>query len=122
MSADIQILVEREVPASDQFKLTITVIDAVNIPLELFVFDVGHDAFMNVATVYDLETYPAGKAAAVTATLGYYRASTVVKTCSTVLDATLFERVTRERLKTLCVAWDGVAASYPGVNYYRITS
>ena len=122
MSADIQVLVVREVPASDQFKLTVTVIDAVNIPLELFVFDVGHDAFMNVATVYDLETYPVGKTAAVDATLGYYRASTVVKTYDTVLDATLFERVTRERLKTLCVAWNGVAATYPGENYYKITS
>jgi len=122
MTVSIKTYVERTLPAENQYRVKFTVIEAINITADVFVYDTEHNVFLNVASVYDMESYPASRATSQTQGLRVYRASAVEKTYDTVRGATGFEIITRNRLKILATEWAAISATYPGAEYYTAES
>lgn len=60
-------------PQRVQYRLRLSVVDAVDIEPELFVHRTLDGVFINVATVYDLNAYPPSKAEADAAQALFYR-------------------------------------------------
>jgi len=122
MTVSIKTYIERSVPGENQYRVKFTVIEAIGITPDVFVYDTEHNVFLNVASVYDMESYPADRATAQTAGLRVYRASAVERTYQTVRGATGFEIITRNRLKILVTEWNSISATYPGTEYYTAES
>jgi hypothetical protein len=112
----------RSIPQEGVYRLQLDIIDVVNIDFDVLVFNTEHDTYSRVATVYDLETYPVGKAAAGTANAAYYRGRGAQLNYLTIRDATGFEFITRDRLKILAVAYASIVDAFSGTSYANITS
>lgn len=68
----------------------------------VFVFRLSDDGFSHVATVRDLVTYPATRAAAVTAKADFYRLATVTFESPSVREANSFTVTVTHRVQALC--------------------
>jgi len=104
----------REIPEDNVYRVKVDIIDVTNIDFDVLVFTVEDGVFSHVATVYDLETYPAGQAAADAANVAFFRDRGVIANFSNVRDATGFETVTANRLKILAVSWGSVGDAFVG--------
>jgi hypothetical protein len=122
MTVTIKTYIARSIPAENQYRVTFSVIEAINIPPQVFVFDTEHQLFSRVASVLDMEVFPASRTAAITASLAFYRTTSVARVSDTVNDSTEFELVTRNRLTILSTAWNAIGATYPGSEYFTAES
>lgn len=122
MSVDIKTYITRTIPSQNTYSINITIIDAVNITMDVLVFDVEYNTFSHVATVYDMESYPADRAVAHTQGLQFYRARGVTRTFSDVSAAINFESVTVSRLKQLTIDWAKRTESFSSSQYLTISS
>ena len=122
MTVIIKTTFTHTIPTEDTYKVSAEVIETTNIPPEVFVFDVEHETFSHVATVFDLESFPESKEDAIAAELGFYRSQSVTREFSDVALATFFEDVTRNRLKTLADHWNTVQEEFIGEETVTTTS
>ena len=104
----------REIPSDNVYRVKVDILDVTNIDFDVLVFTTEDSVFSHVATVFDLETYPAGQAAAAAGNLTFFRDRGVVANFNNIHDATGFETVTANRLKTLAVAWGSVGDAFTG--------
>jgi hypothetical protein len=114
MTVEIKTALTRSVPANNVYRVTFEVTDAQNIELDVFCYNVEDATYSHVASVYDLESYPVGQDLAQTRELQFFRARTVTADFNTIYDATLFETVTKNRLKVLSVAWNSIVTAFTG--------
>ncbi len=94
------------------YRLVNTITSATDIDSNVFVLAAADDSFNHCAYVADLEMYPADKAEAVAAGLGYYRADTVTIDKDTVEDAVAQKADIVTRLNILVSAWDDYVADF----------
>lgn len=112
----------RSLPAEGVYRIKVDIIDIVNIDFDVLVFDTEHDTFSRVCSVYDLESFPVGKAAAATAGLAYYRGRGVEIDYFSINSATEFQSVTTNRLKLLAVAWSSIVDAFEGTAIVSVDS
>jgi len=112
----------RSIPAENVYRFQLDIIDAVNIDFDVLVFDAEHDTFSRVASVYDLESFPVGKTAAISAGLDFYRGRGAQVNFATIKDATGFEIITRNRFKILAVAWASIVDAFEGTDIVSVDS
>lgn len=110
----------REIPEDNIYRVKVDIIDVTNIDFDVLVFTTEDSVFSHVATVFDLETYPAGQAAAAAGNLTFFRDRGVVANFSNIRDATGFETVTQNRLKTLAVSWGSVGDAFVGTEIVTV--
>lgn len=105
MSVNITLDVSHTVVASENDDPSYTVACEVTategIDLSLFVYSTTSEEFSHPATVFDLESYPVGRAEAINLGLDYYRQTTVSEEFSTMSDALSFEILIRRRMQYL---------------------
>ena len=118
MKVEIKARIARILPSEGVYRVDVDIIDAVNIDASLLVFAQKDDTFNHVATVYDLETWGPQP----TPNRSYYRGRGAKVFFNNLLDATLFERVTRERLAILAHSRHTVLHDYPAVEIVHFTS
>lgn len=121
-TVQLQARYERVIPADGVYQVKVDIINAVNIDFDVLVFNTQHDTFEHVASVYDLETYPVGKANAIANNCDYYRGRGAAVNFATIKDATAFENVTSNRLKIVSVAWASIVDAFSGVAYINVDS
>ena len=112
----------RSIPSEGVYRFQLDIIDAVNIDFDVLVFDTEHDRFRHVASVYDLESFPVGKASAQLLGVAYYRGRGAQISFGTVKDALGFETITRGRFKVLAVAWAAIVDEFPGIEIVTVDS
>jgi len=112
----------RSIPTEGVYRVQVDIIDVINIDFDVLVFDYEHDTFSRVATVYDLESYPAGKSLAAYRDLDYYRERGAVVNFNDIAGATAFEAVTRNRLKLLADQWARIVDDFTGTSIATIDS
>lgn len=86
------------------YGVIVSVINAVEIPVELFVFDL-QDRFSHVATLLDLLMYPPTKALAVVNNQTYYRAASMQYTDADPASVRAARDAVISRLKTVLIAF-----------------
>lgn len=118
----IQAQIVRSLPLDGVFRVNVDIIDVTNIEFEVLVFTTEDSEFSHIATVFDMETYPAGQAAAAAANLTFFRDRGVEANFSTLRDATGFEQVTESRLKILAVATGTVINAFSGSEIITVDS
>ena len=118
MQIDIKARIARVLLPDSVFRIDVDIIDAVNIDASLLVFAQKDDTFNHVATVYDLETWGPQP----TPDRSYYRGRGAKVFFNNLVDATLFERVTRERLALLAQSRHTVLHDYPAVEILYFTT
>jgi len=107
--------VSRTAIGAEQYRAVIEITSTTNgLELELFVFDTATDAFVCVATPYQLEVIPNNKPDAITGGDLYYRGSTVLRDFTGTYGAQQFIEGTVQRISYLCVAIDRAAFPYTG--------
>lgn len=104
-TAVIRYEIKEEIAGTEQYPVRVEVLDAQYIESAIFVFDVEHQAFIGVATPFDMITYPATREAAQEANLDYFRASGVLRTFDTISSATDFSTITASRIESLRRDW-----------------
>lgn len=112
----------RSIPAESVYRFQLDIIDVVNIDFDVLVFETENNTFSRVASVYDLESFPVGRSAAMTAGLDYYRGRGAQLNFATIKDATGFETITRNRFKILAVAWASIVDSFEGTDIVSVDS
>jgi hypothetical protein len=122
MNVEIKALITRQLPAENRYVVNVSIIDAINIDINVLMFDEEHNTFSHVATVYDMETYPVSRAAAHDAGLQFYRARGVSREFTTVAEAVYFENVTETRLKQLTDSWKLRIEDFESHRYVTLTS
>lgn len=122
MTVNITAQFRRSIPEDSVYRINLDIMDVQNIEFDVLVFEVESGNYSHVATVYDMETYPAGQAAAVAAEVAFFRDRGAVLNFSDVQDATDFETVTTSRLKTLAVDWNTVISDFSGTETVTVDS
>lgn len=124
MSTTVQIKAQfvRSIPSEGVYRVQLDIIDVVNIDFDVLVFDTEHDTFSHVATVYDLETYPASKTTAELTLAPFYRGRGATVSYYTIKDATGFESITKARLKVLAVSYSSIVDAFSGSSISSINS
>jgi hypothetical protein len=112
----------RSLPSEGIYRVQLDIIDVINIDFDVLVFSTEHDTFSHVATVYDMETYPATRVAAQAANLAYYRWRGATLNFIRLQDATDFESITRNRLKLLADKWSSIVDDFSGTSIAIIDS
>ncbi len=102
-TASITYEIRQTIPSSGSYTATFEVLTAANIPEEIFTFDSGTQLFTGVATVYDLNVWPAVR----DTDLMSYRSATVTRTYQTMEAVEHFIGVTRGRIESLRIDWQG---------------
>lgn len=118
MKTEIKARIERVLLPNSVFRIDVDIIDAVNIDASLLVFAQKDDTFQHVATLYDLETWDSQP----TLACSYYRGRGAKVFFNRLIDATKFERITRERLAILANSHHAVLHDYPAVEIVLFTS
>jgi len=99
----------------DQFQVVDTVTATVIIAPEVFVYQtVGPLVFDHVATVLDMLSFPTSQAAAVLASLPFYRLATVTKIFPAVDQAQDFATTLIQRMTALASEYDVVTTAFVG--------
>lgn len=124
MTTDVAIKSQfvRDIPSDGVYRIKLDVIDVVNIEFDVLVFNTEDQTFSHVATVFDMETYPAGYEAAAAAHVAFFRDRGVEMHFGTLNEATGFEQVTENRLKILAVAWKTVLDAFAGTEIVTASS
>jgi hypothetical protein len=122
MTVEIRAYITKDIPGENRYRVNVSIIDAVNIEMDVLVFDEEHNTFSHVATVYDMESYPASRTAAHSAGLQFYRARGVTREFNTVQSAIYFETVTKSRLKLLAVDWEARTDNFSSNEYITVDS
>jgi hypothetical protein len=104
-----------------QYRVNNTVVATEGLPLQLFVNRVEPDAYSHIATVTDIQDYPADRNEAINAGLDFYRRPDATKTYSQVGDANHFAHVVREQLTYLVSAYSSVEAEFAGQDTFVIS-
>jgi len=112
MTVQLKIQARRQILPENVFRVQMDVIEAIDIDFDVFVFNVLDDGFSHIATVYDLETWPTTKDAALEAGLQSYRGRGVELNFSSPLEATTFETNATYRLRVLKNHWQEVLDEY----------
>lgn len=97
----------RAPPGESTYEVHFSVDQSGAIPRELFLFDTSTDAFISVALVPDIESWPATKEEAVLRELDYYRAATMVRTFTVKEKAATFAADVRRRLNAVTQDYAG---------------
>lgn len=118
----IKAQIVRSIPQDGVYQVKVDVIDVVGIDFDVLVFTTEDGNYSHVASVYDLETYPAGQAAAAAANLPFFRDRGVTAIFNNIRDATGFETVTENRLKILAVAWNSIVEAFSGSEIVTVDS
>ena len=122
MNVQIKALITRELPAENRFVVNVSIIDAVNIDINVLVFDEEHTTFSHVASVYDMESYPADRAQAHAAGLQFFRGRGVSREFTTMAEAVYFENITESRLNILANNWKLKLEEFEDRRYVTITT
>jgi len=104
----------KAIAGPDQYVVEAKVIDATHIELDIFVFNVESQRYVNVATPYDMQRWPASRAQALEQGLTQFRARGVVHTEATPQLADYFLDVTKSRITTLQSEWELILGAFPG--------
>lgn len=94
------------------YETHVEVVDAVGIGLDIFVANTEDATFSHVASVFDMETYPASQAAAAALNQKFFRGRSLTRTDSTISSAAEFERVTKSRIQLLADSWETAEAEF----------
>lgn len=105
MTVSITYEIVKTTPRADAYYVEVQVLSATDIEPQIFVFDVEHQAFTGVATVYDMRVFPSSRDAAIAANLAYFRAVGVVKNFQRIDQAEYFSSYTESRIKLLQEGW-----------------
>lgn len=108
MTVSITYEIVTTTPRADAYYVDVRVLSATDIEPQIFVFDVEHQAFTGVATVYDMRVFPSSRDAAIAQNLAYFRATGVVKNFQRIDQAEYFDSYTRSRIKKLQEDWQVV--------------
>ena len=84
----IKAKIVRSIPSDGLYQVQLDILDTTNIDFDVLVFTTEDSIFSHVASVFDLETYPIGQAAAALANLTFFRGRGTVASFSTIRDAT----------------------------------
>jgi len=122
MIVELKTYITREVPSENRYLLNITVIDAINIDIDVLVFDTEHNTFSHVATVYDMESYPSDRTQASVAGLQFYRSRGVSREFASIAEATYFETITKSRLSILANTWKSRLEDFENRQYVTFTA
>jgi hypothetical protein len=106
--------VRSTIPGPTPYQVQDTVNSAVNIDKSVFTFETATSTFNHVATVLDMLTYPDSHAAAVTASLPYYRQFVVTKSYALVTEAQAFATMLIARMSSLAREYDLVTTAFVG--------
>lgn len=122
MTVSIKAQIRRSIPSDGVYKVQVDVIDVVNIDFDVLTFNTETGEFVNVATVYDLETYPVGQSAAQSQNKPFFRGRGMFANYSSLLAATNFADVTEQRLKQLAVDWGVVTDDFAAEEIITVDS
>lgn len=89
---------------------------------EVFVFRTDDDAFNRIATIGDMTTLPAGKAAAVAAGADYYRLPDVTRSFASLSAADNAATGISQRIQLLVVEYDAAVTSFIGTTTETLSS
>lgn len=104
----------KTIVGEDQYVIEARVIDATHIELDIFVFNTESQSYVNVATPYDMQRWPASRALAQAQGLAQFRARGVVHTEATPQLADYFLNVTKSRVSLLQTQWELILGAFPG--------
>jgi hypothetical protein len=96
--------------------VTTTVTETLGIAAEIFVFSVVDDSYQHVATVYDMDTYPASKSLAVQDGAHYYRLDEAVQSSLSLQTAEDCAAYTLSRISLLQPAYYEYKAAFEGTD------
>jgi hypothetical protein len=85
------------------------------VSLALFVFDVLHQVYNHIATVYDLEHFPESVGDALSQGVDFYRQQEVTRDFTSQHTALDFAKVTRARLRRLAADLPDALETFTGV-------
>ena len=121
MSVTITATISKSIPAESTYRVALSIINAVGIEMDVVVLKESDDSFSRVATVYDMETWPANKADATAGGLQYYRGRTIQRDFTTIRDATSFVTVSSNRLRILAAAWNSIVEAFATNDLLTVT-
>ena len=104
------------------YQVVDTATAATGIDTAVFVYATSTSAFSHVAAADDMSLWPNTRAAAVTASLAYYRATTVTQAFPAIADAVNFATYNNQRLQTLVNDYNTVTHNFAGSTTGTITS
>lgn len=110
----------KSIAGPKEYLVEAKVIDATGIELDIFVFATESDRFVSVATPYDMQAWPVGRAAALAAGKMHFRARGVLRSNLTVASAEYFLSVTQSRVRMLQSAWTAVVDQYPSTEIITV--
>jgi len=119
---DIKAIFTRQILEPGSFRVTMEVIDATNIDLDVLVFETENFRFSRVASLYDMETWPAGQELADYNNIAYFRARAGYIEYPDLQDAIHFETITKQRLKILSDLWSQRTDNFQGALVYTASS
>lgn len=122
MTVTIQADFTKDIPADNQYRVQVSIVDATNITLDVLVFDTESGEYSHVASVFDMETYPVGQEAAASGNLVYFRDRGAAVTYNLLKSADEFIAITQGRLKTLANGWDVVVTDFSGTETVTVSS
>lgn len=118
MTVSIKAQFSRIIPSEGVYRVDVDILDATGIEMDVLVFTSPGKVFSHVATVYDMETYPATP----TENVDFYRSRSARVSYNNLRDAGAFEDVTRGRLHILAVAWNSVVEEFTGTEVVLVES
>lgn len=121
MTTQLQAQIVKSIQSNGIYKVQIDIINAVDISFDVFVFAVSDDQFINVATLYDLETWYADKTAADNAGHAYYLGRGATLYYDSSAKALYFEEVTQSRLQNLVNTWEAAGGNFSGTSVITVT-
>src|SRR3990172_13199616 len=121
MSVTITATISKSIPAESTYRVALSIINAVGIEMDVVVLKESDDSFSRVATVYDMETWPANKADATAGGLQYYRGRTIQRDFTTIRDATSFVTVSSNRLGILAAGWNSIVEAFATNDLLTVT-
>lgn len=98
------------IPSAGIFRIQAEIINAINIPMDVFVFRSEVDVFSNVATIYDLETW----STSIDTDLECYRGRIASVDYPSIAAATSFISITKHRLNHLVTSFSAIEGIFPG--------
>lgn len=122
MTVQIEIHQTRTTLEGPTYRVETNVIYALGIDRNIFVFDRDTQVFSHVASVWDIENYPANYQEALTADLDYYRAAECSKDYTTAPEALEFAVYTRGRVQSLVNEYEVVTEDFEGEGDYTFTN
>ena len=121
MAVSITRSVVNSVISGTAYQVVVTVTATTDIDDALFLYATGSQLYSNIASIYDLETFPDNLLDAQTGSLGYYRQNTVTRAFSSVDSAKAFIADVDARFKHLAVEYTKFLTGFVGSSSTTIT-